>query len=45
MEDSNEIVNIGMSQAAVTTTAMLAEIFEDLELNNGLEFKMLLNEV
>ena len=43
MEDNNE-VDIGMSQAAVTTAAMLAEIFEDLEQNGGLEVRMLLHE-
>ena len=37
--------DIGVSQAAVTTASMLAETFEDLEENDGLEFKMLFNEV
>ena len=38
-------LSVGISQAAATTSSMLAEVFEDLESNGGVEFKMLLNDV
>ena len=41
----SEGLSVGQSQAAGTTVSILAETFEDFEENDGLDFKMLLNEV
>lgn len=43
--NDSTMMKVELSQAAAASAQMLAELFEDFEENDGLEFKMLINEV
>ena len=38
-------LSVNLSQAAGATASILSDTLEDFEVNNGLEFKMLINQV